>query len=70
MEAAREIDARRLGEGRPQTVNNVVDSLLAAFPGSTVVEDWQQIGHGDWVDRRTGLITHEAPAGAVPLISG
>jgi hypothetical protein len=47
-----------------------VDSLLAAFPGSEVLEDWQQIGHTEWADRRTGLIVTEHPRGAVPLIRG
>jgi hypothetical protein len=59
-----------LSDDRPQSVDRAVDSLLAAFPGSTVVEDWQQIGHTEWADRRTGLIVTEHPAGAVPLIRG
>lgn len=67
-------EKRRLGE-RPEpepapSHQEATDLLLAAFPGSTVMEDWQQIGHTDWVDRRTGIVTHEHPQGTVPLISG
>jgi hypothetical protein len=70
LEAAREIDARRLGEGREIGPQEATEAVLAAFPGSTVLEDWQQVGHDQWVDRRTGLLTDQRPAGAVPLISG
>jgi len=74
MEALRAEEAkaeqdRRLGE-HPQSVGDAVNGLMAAFPGSTVLEDWQQIGHDSWVDRTTGLIQSEPPAGVVPLISG
>lgn len=65
-------EQRRLGE-RPEpgpSHQEATDMLLAAFPGSEVLEDWQQIGHTDWVDRRTGIVTHEHPPGTVPLIGG
>ena len=69
-----EYEAKRLGERtEPEpgpSHQEATDRLLAAFPGSEVLEDWQQVGHTDWVDRRTGLITHEHPPGTVPLISG
>lgn len=67
-------EQRRLGErpepDPPPSHQEATDMLLAAFPGSEVLEDWQQIGHTDWVDRRTGIVTHEHPPGTVPLISG
>jgi hypothetical protein len=67
-------ERRRLGE-RPEpeaapSHQEATDLLLSAFPGTEVLEDWQQIGHTDWVDRRTGIVTHEHPKGAVPLING
>lgn len=67
-----EVETRKIGErpDEPLSIQQASDAMLAAFPGSEVLEDWQQIGHDDWVDRRTGLITHERPRGAVPLISG
>lgn len=70
-----EYEARRLGEhpepeAAPLSHQEATDLLLAAFPGSEVLEDWQQIGHTDWVDRRTGIVTHQQPPGTVPLISG
>lgn len=43
---------------------------MAVFPGASIVEDWQQVGHEDWVDRLTGNVVHEQPRGTVPLIGG
>lgn len=72
IEQARERDLAILGEAssRPQTVGDAVDNLRAVFPGASIVQDWQQIGHEDWVDRLTGNVVHEQPPGTVPLIGG
>jgi hypothetical protein len=72
IEQAQARDLAILGEraSRPQTVGEAVDSLMAVFPGASIVEDWQQIGHEDWVDRLTGNVVHEQPRGTVPLIGG
>jgi len=66
-EAAKAHDAAVLGE-RPQSVGNAVDTFRSAFPGATIVEDWQQVGHDDWVDRLTGNVIHETPPGATRLV--
>lgn len=65
-------EARRLGEREEPAVRpqQAIETVLAAFPGSEVLEDLEQIGHDRWADRRTGLIQDGTPAGAVPLISG
>lgn len=47
-----------------------VDAVLLAFPGTVVLEDWQQVGPSSWVDRRTGLRQDDTPRGATPLTAG
>lgn len=65
---------RMLGErddGPALGHQGTVDAMLAAFPDSWVVDDWQQVHPGGpWIDRRTGVRSESTPPGAVPLNVG
>lgn len=71
----RALEARRLGEREDDAPalghQRTVEAMLSAFPGSEVVEDWQQAGPGGpWIDRRTGSSQPDTPPGAIPLNYG
>lgn len=68
--AAQPPEPEALTSRRPATVAEAIGVFKGVFPNARIVEDYQQIGHDDWVDRLTGNVTHDPPRGTVPLISG
>lgn len=54
------------GDDTPLSHQQALEAVLLAFPGTTVLQDWEQVDPTTWVDRRTGLRTTDTPDGATP----